>query len=136
MHIKQDRVSGLWCREDGAILVPPCASIHRFTFEWSFGIPNGNGYRKITCGGKVHLVHRLVCRAYHGLPPKDKGEVDHIDRNRENNAAMNLRWVSRKENCDNMQKVEEACAKYGIRECEDKSAYHKAYNIMHAKRGV
>ena len=42
-------------------------------------------------------IHHVVARTF--LPaPTDKCEIDHIDRNRYNNAASNLRWVSSSEN--------------------------------------
>lgn len=50
---------------------------------------------------RVYFVHRLVCEAFHGEQPKDKPEVDHIDRDFLNNRADNLRWVDRFENMAN-----------------------------------
>lgn len=45
-------------------------------------------------------VHRLLAIAF--IPnPNNYKEIDHIDRNRANNALSNLRWVSRHENCMN-----------------------------------
>lgn len=56
------------------------------------------GYRRVALGrNKIRYVHRLVATCFcpnpHGLPA-----VDHIDGNRENNQATNLRWVTAKQN--------------------------------------
>lgn len=52
------------------------------------------GYLRVSLGrGVQRYVHRLVAAAFHqnphGLP-----QVDHIDGDRKNNAATNLRWAS------------------------------------------
>lgn len=48
----------------------------------------------------VRRVHRLVAAAW--IPnPENKPEVDHIDREKSNNAVSNLRWVTNAENRDN-----------------------------------
>ena len=45
-------------------------------------------------------VHRLVATAF--IPnPENKPCIDHIDTNKENNCASNLRWVTHKENANN-----------------------------------
>ena len=50
--------------------------------------------------GKMFRVHRLVAAAF--IPnPENKPCVDHIDGDRANNHADNLRWVTAKENCNN-----------------------------------
>jgi len=43
-------------------------------------------------------VHRLVCRAYHGPPPDDGALVRHLDDDRANNHACNLRWGDQLDN--------------------------------------
>ncbi len=49
---------------------------------------------------KTHWLHRLVAQAF--LPnPEGKPEVDHLDGDRCNNVASNLRWVDHAENENN-----------------------------------
>ena len=43
-------------------------------------------------------IHRIVCSAFRGPPPSKTHVVDHVDTNRANNRAENLRWLSRLEN--------------------------------------
>lgn len=58
-----------------------------------------NGYRHIIIKGKGYLVHRLVCRTFHGPPPTPgHTQVDHIDNDPSNNDASNLRWCTPSEN--------------------------------------
>lgn len=125
MQIKQDPITKLWCREDGAVLVPPSRKFLRF--RWTFGSSDRHGYRTVRYRGKLHRVHRLVCRAFHGLPPEGKPEVDHISRVPSANFASNLRWIDRKGNEANKDRVDLSVEKYGVRACEDKHAYASAY---------
>ena len=49
---------------------------------------------------KTFRLHRLV--ALNFIPnPNNLPEVDHIDRNKQNNDLSNLRWVTPAENCEN-----------------------------------
>lgn len=55
------------------------------------------GYRKIKLNGKQAKVHRVVATAFLNKP-EGADFVDHIDGNRSNNEASNLRWVTQGEN--------------------------------------
>ena len=48
--------------------------------------------------GIPHYVHRLVCAAFHGPPPTEKHEVNHLNGVRGDNRAGNLQWVTCSEN--------------------------------------
>ena len=63
-----------------------------------------DGYSQVILSknNKVYCrtIHRLV--ALHYIPNTDnKPQVDHIDRNKQNNNISNLRWVTHQENQDN-----------------------------------
>lgn len=126
MKIKQDPITGLWCREDGAVLMPPTGRQYK-SFRWTFGTNHGDGHHKIQFHGKHHLVHTIICRAFHGLTPEGKPFVDHINRIKGDNRPENLRWVSNKENCNNKDYVDQSAEKYGVRACENRRAYDRAY---------
>lgn len=64
---------------------------------------NERGYRKIRLVNidgkeKTHKLHRLVAGEFHFCENQDTLTVDHIDMNKENNHASNLRWCTTKEN--------------------------------------
>lgn len=64
---------------------------------------SGNRYKTVAlCNGmrKTFRLHRLVAAAF--IPnPDNKPCIDHIDGDRTNNHADNLRWVTVKENQNN-----------------------------------
>ena len=64
--------------------------------------PGWNGYPSVGLhDGKrrsTNTVHKLVSIAFLGPKPTPKHEVDHINGNRTDPRACNLRWVTRKQN--------------------------------------
>lgn len=73
----------------GAIIKPGIADGYLFVYFCH----GGNKWK--------FFVHRLVALAFIGPPPEGKLTVDHIDRNRQNNTAPNLRWASHEEQTAN-----------------------------------
>ena len=66
--------------------------------------PNEKGYMKLNLNGddgKRHTrkLHRLVCEHF-VANPGDKPQIDHIDENKANNRADNLKWCTNQENID------------------------------------
>jgi hypothetical protein len=57
------------------------------------GFVRRDGYREITISDIGYLEHRLAWLIVHGEWPAS--EIDHIDRNKANNAITNLRLVTR-----------------------------------------
>ena len=89
----------------GVIAKAACRTIMKQT-------KNSSGYFQIglTKNGKqtTHTVHRIVATAF--IPNIDgKPCIDHIDRNKGNNIASNLRWATYSEN---------GCNKHGISSTE------------------
>lgn len=61
-----------------------------------------NGYRRVSLRLKnrniKRAVHQMVARAWIGLPPEGKTQINHKNGKKTDNRCENLEWVSHKEN--------------------------------------
>ena len=65
---------------------------------------NGRNYLLVDLPIGKKQVHRLVASAF--IPnPNNLPEIDHIDNDGSNNNVDNLRWISRKDNCNRRPRV-------------------------------
>jgi hypothetical protein len=69
--------------------------------------PDRDGYRRVTIvvdGRRKNIaVHRLIAKAFLGLPPTARHEAQHKDGTRTNNIPSNLKWGLQKENADDRE---------------------------------
>lgn len=56
------------------------------------------GYPAVDLGGRRYYVHALVAEAFLPPRPTPKHEINHIDGDKQNRAASNLEWCTRREN--------------------------------------
>jgi len=91
--------------------------------------PTSKGYLRVllTIGKRVkwHRVHRLVAELYlTNNSPKVQNQIDHINGDKTDNRASNLRWVS-----DSQNKL----AKYGLRRLLGKPTLTEAEQVALCK---
>lgn len=132
LDIRVDPVTGLKCRSDGAIYHPGDV---RHPAKWTYGCkqrPN-RPYCVVCFHYQLHLVHRLICRAFHGESPEDKPFVDHKNRIESDNRPENLRWVAAKENSANRGVVLNLLAQGRVRSVDDHALYLKELYASNAE---
>lgn len=89
LHYSPDTGSFIW----------KIATSNRGAVNSVAGFLLNTGYRYITLDGQKYLAHRLAWFYVNGEWPS--GDIDHIDRNRDNNAIANLRPATRSQNMSN-----------------------------------
>jgi len=122
MMVKKHPALEIWCREDGAVLLPSSGP-HRRKGEWTYGCTNSHGYKIVGHQKKIYAVHRLIAETFL-FKESDGLTVDHINRDRSDNRLSNLRYATLKTQNDNRKSVIDA-PDYGCRKCEDVNAYRR-----------
>ena len=72
----------------------------RILKNWVIG-KKPNYYYAVWIGSKRCRIHQLIASRFLPAPTESNLVIDHIDRNRKNNHASNLRWVNRSANATN-----------------------------------
>jgi len=123
-----DRV--IYCYEDGSVeFLSKARNRLKQPLIRTMGSTDSR-YKQIKIEGRHYKVHRLIATAF--LPnPNNLPEVDHINRNKEDNRPINLRWCDSKSNNNNKDRIDQSFARYGVRQCDDPKAYDKSYRNKH-----
>ena len=101
---------------------------------WLQQFENNAGYMRVALSkdgkDKKELVHRLVAKAFVENTNPDKFDIaDHIDRDKKNNNADNLRWTDNKTNSQNADKVKPLVDFEELREYHSLSEASKATGL-------
>lgn len=116
----------------GEVFVPATSNSKA---HWTFGCKGAYGYRVVTINGRLYKVHRLVAEVF--LPnPGNKPQVDHINRNREDNRVSpvcNLRWATHSENQRNTRSNDRVDARGGTHRYENKKQFDREWRARHKK---
>lgn len=111
----------------------PSSGVHKA--HWTFGYRDKDGYLIATINGKKYKVHRLVARTFIGPNPDNKPEINHLNRNRDDNRCENISWCTRSENMRNTLHNDRVSARgeKHFYDYEDKKQYVKEKNILYRK---
>lgn len=97
----------MWIQIHDNYALSVCGEVKNITTQQILkGFIRGGGKRKyyylaVDVGSKRYNIHQLVASKFLPSPTEENCVIDHIDRNRYNNNASNLRWVSKSVNSSN-----------------------------------
>ena len=100
------------------------------------GFLNAAGYRATRFRLQNLPIHRLVCLAFHGRQPSAQHTADHINRNKQDNAAINLRWANKQEQAENKastRAVTSTCLLTGLKRTYQSMAAATRETTVHRK---
>ncbi len=105
-HLSYDKSSGIFTRlKNGKIA----------------GTIKTNGYRGIYVHDKIYFAHRLAWLYIHGEFPQD--QIDHINRNRDDNKLNNLRVVTNSANACNKENPQGSNPYLGVTKKKRRNKY-------------
>ena len=130
MRIEHHPKLNVWVREDGCVYLPQSG---KHPAHWTFGCKDDRGYLKVKIDKKLYYIHRIVAQTF--IPnPGNLPEVDHINRNKEDNRAFeNLRWVSSSQNNRNTNANDRVDARGGTHKYENEKQYKKEWGAKRNK---
>ena len=103
-------IAGALVNDLGQIKLPekkarmPNGHFRLYKTKWRFGAKTKasktarHQYYGLMYQLKNYKMHRIICKAFHGLPPEGKNVVIHINENALDNRPENLKWGTQKEN--------------------------------------
>lgn len=120
---------GILVRSNGEVFVP-ANGVRKA--HWTFGSKNDRGYMRVKINGKAYKVHRLVAEAF--IPnPKNLPEIDHLNRDPQDNRCENLSWCSPSQNCRNRRDNDRVDARGGTHCYDDYTQYERERSSRRCK---
>lgn len=112
---------GILVRSNGEVFVPANGSM---AAHWTFGSKNDRGYLRVKINGKAYKVHRLVAETF--IPnPENKPQIDHLNRNPQDNRVENLSWTTPSQNCRNRRDNDRVDARGGTHCYDNYTQYER-----------
>lgn len=127
-------ITGLWVSEDGDVFSTRRRSGELYKLPSSVdkttGYPKVTWYNLETQKSRPYAIHQLVAEVWVENPLGLK-YVDHIDRNKLNPKASNLRYVSQRTNNLNTERSDRNFEEYGFHSYENRRRYKTEWAKKH-----